>query len=237
VNTAELYRQMENFMKMKTTTLAVVTEAVKKYPDMLFVAAAGNDGGWSDNKTRVQFPCGLEAENVLCVGALTDDGLKTSFTNVPFNNIDLVFAPGNEVESLAPSDRCPEADQLFSSFLARNSKAGGICKFDKGVWSPNQEIISLRGQMIDAQVGVCESNKNLLVKMSGTSMASPLVAHFAATLLLENPEIKTGKELIALIKSKAKYSDYTSGLKQFDLDLKVPNWELLAPTGPTIPLR
>ncbi|MCB0361894.1 MAG: S8 family serine peptidase, partial [Bdellovibrionales bacterium] len=100
----EAVEKFNRYVKIVTEELA---DIIKSYPDILFIGAAGNDGGWSDNISRVQYPCGIDAENVLCVGATTKDGRKTTFTNVPLNDVELVFAPGYELKSLSPSDRCP----------------------------------------------------------------------------------------------------------------------------------
>jgi thermitase len=79
-----------------------IDEALSAHPDVLFVAAAGNDGddiGAAGMRFR-PFPCGSDLDNVLCVGATGRNGAKTEYTNYGSGVVD-VFAPGDAV--LAPA--------------------------------------------------------------------------------------------------------------------------------------
>lgn len=57
----------------------------KKYPDVVFVAAAGNEGKADKSKGELNgnnyFPGGLSAPNLITVGALNNDGSRASFSN------------------------------------------------------------------------------------------------------------------------------------------------------------
>ncbi len=75
-----------------------LTEAIRAAPEILFVAAAGND----DNDARFEefIPSGIDLPNILTVGAVDQAGEETSFTSFG-KNVD-VHANGFEVESELP---------------------------------------------------------------------------------------------------------------------------------------
>jgi subtilisin family serine protease len=235
VNDEALLEKFENLSKIVTGALSQI---IKKYPHILFVAAAGNDSGWSDNKSRVQYPCGVEADNILCVGALNTRDAFTTFTNIPMNNIDLVFAPGSKVKSLAPSDRCPFIDDLIESFLKENSGAA-LCSY-KGAqegWKVDAGAQDAKAPIIRAAYDACAYKANQYTRMSGTSMATPIVAHLAAEILVEK-DIPLAKDLISEIKSRAQV-DQGKSFVSYSLTasrLKVPSWNLDPAKAINVPL-
>lgn len=64
--------------------------------DILFVAAAGNDGG--DNDKRPHFPSNYDLPNVISVAALDNSDLLASFSNFGAKTVH-VAAPGKEIVS------------------------------------------------------------------------------------------------------------------------------------------
>lgn len=68
---------------------------IRQHPETLFVVAAGNDG--ADLDDHPSYPCSLEYDNVLCVGASTVGDSAAEFSNHG-DAVDL-FAPGDLVAS------------------------------------------------------------------------------------------------------------------------------------------
>lgn len=214
-------QKFNRYVKIVTEELRSIIE---QHPDILFVGAAGNDGGWSDNDARVQYPCGISADNVLCVGATTKEGRKTTFTNVPLNNVDLVFAPGFELKSLSPADRCPFLVKFMDEILNEGTN-GNLCKMDKITkkWVSNASAIEGRKEMIMTLYKTCSKKENMYSLMSGTSMATPVVSRIAAKILIDRPELST-KELVSMIKEKGRPTE-SNVFKTWVLNMDRPSWQ------------
>ncbi len=74
----------------------LLADTIARYPDTLFVVAAGNDG--SDNDALPTDPCNVTAANVVCVGASDANDAPACFSNVGRTSVDL-FAPGEDIIS------------------------------------------------------------------------------------------------------------------------------------------
>ncbi len=77
---------------------AIVADTVSRYPNTLYVVAAGNDNADLEPAATVYLPCETPAPNVLCVGASTTADTRASFSNYGATAVD-VFAPGTRIES------------------------------------------------------------------------------------------------------------------------------------------
>ncbi len=77
---------------------ALVADTVSRYPNTLYVVAAGNENTNLEPAATVYLPCETPAPNVLCVGASTYTDTRASFSNYGQTAVD-VFAPGLNVES------------------------------------------------------------------------------------------------------------------------------------------
>jgi subtilisin family serine protease len=176
----------------------------------------------------VQAPCGIEAPNLLCVGALNPDGRRTRFTNLPFIEGPVVFAPGYEILSLKPADTCPELYSFLDTLDAAKDGTQALCKFDtdSGAWKPNGEAIGRYRPVIRELVRVCSSKKNLYLPMSGTSMATPLVSRMAAEVWLENPGVTRAADLIPLLVRRFARQDGgdSRGRPLNSLSPPIPSW-------------
>ncbi|MBI4042567.1 MAG: S8 family serine peptidase [Deltaproteobacteria bacterium] len=219
-------KELETYNNARRMLTERITGVVNQYPDILFVAAAGNDGGWSDNVSRVQYPCGIEASNVLCVGGINEDDSLANFTNIPLNHVDLVFAGGVEIISTVPTDRCAVLeDILHSIFLDENSaKPKALCHYDNSShqWLQDNAQIALKLPLIKSLYETCNIEENHYRALSGTSMATPLVAHLAAEILLEQPHLN-GVEIIKAIKDRANPVQMGSFVA-YKLHIKKPSW-------------
>jgi subtilisin family serine protease len=72
----------------------------QKYPNTLFVLAAGNDG--SNNDQVPASPCNSPLPNVICVAATDSRDTLANFSNFGANNVDIA-APGVSIMSTMPS--------------------------------------------------------------------------------------------------------------------------------------
>ncbi len=77
-------------------------DAMAAAPNVLFVAAAGNDG--TDDDTAPVYPCAYDLPNVICVTASDRDDVRPSYANVGARTVDLA-APGDHILSTLPADR------------------------------------------------------------------------------------------------------------------------------------
>jgi len=75
-----------------------VIEKMKKYKDILFVVAAGNDGSFLSEANSKFYPAMLKLPNLITVGAVDDNGKLASFSNYDPYFVDL-YAPGVEINS------------------------------------------------------------------------------------------------------------------------------------------
>ncbi len=75
---------------------AELNSVIEKYPDTLFVAAAGNNG--SDHSEYDLYPCDLKLDNVICTAA-TGSGDELSYiSDYGYFDVDIA-APGEEIYS------------------------------------------------------------------------------------------------------------------------------------------
>ncbi|HEV3407440.1 MAG TPA: S8 family peptidase [Gaiellaceae bacterium] len=77
-----------------------IRDAIARYPNVVYVFAAGNDG--TDNDAMPTYPCNYPALNIICVAATTKSDARASFSNFGATSVDL-GAPGEEILSTIPS--------------------------------------------------------------------------------------------------------------------------------------
>lgn len=176
-----------------------ILQIVLKHPDVLYVVAAGNDGKWEDGNIHKILPCNIDAPNVLCVAALDGNGDPASFTNIPLDRTDVVFALGEKVISTLPTKMC--TDESLSIL-------------DPNITPTDLSYLAATLKKNCAKVG--------MGPLSGTSMASPLVAHVAAEVLLKEPRLRAAEvvqHLIAMSESSS-----VGVLPIHKLMIKKPSW-------------
>ncbi len=218
----------ENYKRMLTGGL---TSLVKEYKEILFVAAAGNDSGWSDNEARIQYPCGVEAPNVLCVGALNKDGSLAKFTNLPVNKVDLVLASGVKLISTVPHDNCEYFRKQFNNVIIEGTNDAGLCAYDlkKKEWKLDEKFAARYKPLIDTMYTTCADERTLFEPMSGTSMATPVVSRLAALAWLEKPNLSPS-EVITELKQRSTV-DNSRQFQTYVLKAKQPSWYKLFGAG------
>lgn len=79
-------------------------DAIKAHPDILFVAAAGNEA--NNNDTAPFYPASYALPNIVAVAALAQNGALTSFSNYGPTSVGLA-APDENINSTVPA---PPAD-------------------------------------------------------------------------------------------------------------------------------
>lgn len=168
---------------------------VKANPQIVFVAASGNDNNWSDGGNRFSFPCGVNATNMLCVAGLDSKGNILDFSNIPLVDAPIIYAPGESIISTMPTYYC-ESDEMAkiqsygSDFEIGNSSNSDIEK---------NALIAEEAKRITAQLEKdCSNEKSLLGALSGTSFSTPLIARLLAqkALSLGNIDQLSGTEII-----------------------------------------
>ena len=105
-----------------------LTKAIRSAPDILFVAASGNEN--ADSTFAESIPAAIDAANLLTVGAVDRAGDEASFTS--YGKTVVAHANGYQVESVIPggeklaesgtSMAAPQATNLAAKMLAVNPK-------------------------------------------------------------------------------------------------------------------
>jgi len=174
-----------------------VQEFATQHPNIIIVAAAGNDGKWIDSSTRVQLPCGVVAKNILCVGAIDRTDKLAYFTNLIFTGSPFLFAPGTEIYSTYPFNMCD------------SDKVGNVKQVFGGTTMAEIEK-------------ECSRVTRGFAKLSGTSMASPIAARSVALTLLSNPDLNGAEAIQTLLDSAETFYLGTLALKK--IRVKKPSW-------------
>lgn len=163
-------REMDpDFYQQQLKVMAEIKKIAAANPQVAFVAASGNDGSWIDDKSRLGLPCGIEAQNILCVGALGTDGQIASFSNVVLPDYPFLLAPGENIWSTFPSQFCPVPSYFINAMN------------DPTAIGANQKPFYFR-----SLAEYCQKSGQLY-SSSGTSMASPIAARMVAKAMLANP--------------------------------------------------
>ncbi|WP_441293007.1 S8 family serine peptidase [Sorangium sp. KYC3313] len=192
--------------QMLRTLAKRLRKTVLRHPRVLFVVAAGNSKVWLDGSTRVHYPCGLDASNVLCVGALRENNDLAAFSNIPLSGLDVVFTLGEDVLSTVPSGICPvkETDVLRKE-------------------NPSDDDLRTLAEAAEARCG----RSFFLARMSGTSMAAPIVSHVAAEILLDEPDLIAAEVIRAIYRRSTR--SFIGAHPVFKLSIQKPSWYGLEP--------
>ncbi|MBL7556527.1 MAG: S8 family serine peptidase [Bdellovibrionaceae bacterium] len=177
-----LFNIFEDSTKKQKVWMAQVKDFMDRNPNVIFVAAAGNESKWVDDNINLQLPCGISARNLVCVGALDKNEKLAYFSNLVLSQAAFVAASGVDIESSRPTLMC---DTSFLSQL-KNEKTeypyNNPSSLNYAIKQANEDCVG----------------KAPIRKASGTSMASPAVARVVAKLVIEHPNL-SGEEIIKLL--------------------------------------
>ncbi|MDP9067241.1 MAG: S8 family serine peptidase [Actinomycetota bacterium] len=93
-----------------------VVDAIERWPDTLFVVAAGNES--VDNDQVASYPCNYASANIICVASVTQGDALSSFSNYGATSVD-IGAPGSGILSTVPSQAVSFTDGFESGFGER----------------------------------------------------------------------------------------------------------------------
>jgi len=105
-----------------------LSDTINRYPDTLYVVAAGNDG--SNNDTAPQYPCDYDAPNLICVASTTNGDQLSNFSN--FGTSVHIAAPGSGILSTVPAFTEPFRETFETDLAGRWSGTGG--------WGRGQDV-------------------------------------------------------------------------------------------------
>lgn len=176
---------------------------VQKLPHIIFVAAAGNDSTWVNGINRLSFPCGIKADNMICVASVDKNDSPSEFTNIPLIENPLIFAPGEKILAPFPSKWCPSKALTFLTIVM-----------------DRKELEKTAEEVSNDCIG---SDNDRLDRLSGTSMSSPLIARALAIESLEYPRDTPAKQIISKFVQKAEKVQW-GPLSAALLKIPLPSW-------------
>ena len=109
--------------------------------DIVFVAAAGNDG--TNNDTSPHYPSNYDAPNVISVAATDHNDAKASFSNYGATTVDL-GAPGVDILSTTPGNTY----SIFSGTSMATPHVSGVCALIRAV-SPGISAVNLKQVLLN----------------------------------------------------------------------------------------
>jgi subtilisin family serine protease len=124
----------------------LTASVIADHPDVLFVAAAGNDSQNTDALSSGEYPCNHPHPNVVCVAATDDRDRLADFSNVGPESVDL-GAPGVEILSTVPGATLFSDDfeagldgwEQPTEWNLDGDGNGGFAEDSPGAYPPNED--------------------------------------------------------------------------------------------------
>jgi hypothetical protein len=146
--------------------------------ERLFVVPLGNNDGQMvrrNSKTQFNFMAGIEAPNIVRVGAVNDQGEIAPFSNIATKNLDAVYVKGANIPTSAPTRMLVPPENYAQTYMSiLNSIAEGNESYE-GI-----------GQVLL----LFAKNTKQFSRTSGTSMSVGIYANLAAKIWADNPGLK-----------------------------------------------
>lgn len=202
--TSQDKEQNEEYYAQQLATMTAIKKIAVANPKVAFVAASGNNGTWIDDKSRLGLPCGIEAMNILCVGALAKNGDIASFSNIVLPDYPFLLAPGENIFSTFPSQFCPIPEYIIGAIT------------DPSAIGPNQRAFYFKSLSEYCQ------KTGQLYSSSGTSMASPIAARIVAKAMLADSSLN-GAQAIQKVLSDSENGNI-GRLSVKRLRVEKPSW-------------
>lgn len=182
---------------------AELKQIVLSSPNVVFVTAAGNSGEMILKNGLL--PCGFEAPNLVCVGALDSRQSLADFSNLALQHKNFILAPGVEILSLMPTNVCR------SESFPKLAEAGTYFR----------QSLEDRTQTWKQLLTACQLERPYGVA-SGTSMAAPLIARQLAVIALERPQALAADWVADLFVRSQLTEIQGNQLRRFEVE--VPSW-------------
>jgi hypothetical protein len=147
-------------------------------PETLFVVPLGNNNGHrvgGNNETRIHFMAGIEAPNIVRVGAVNERGKIASFSNSASINLYAVYVEGENIATLVPTRMSvPPANyaQTYRSIM------DSINEGNESYESVGQVLL------------LFSKNEKQFSHESGTSMSVGIYGNLAARIWADHPNLK-----------------------------------------------
>ncbi|MBI2803481.1 MAG: S8 family serine peptidase [Planctomycetes bacterium] len=133
------------------TRYSYLYQAIKNSPQVLFVAAAGNNGVNNDTSKSRTFPASYDLPNIISVAATTSTDGKPSWSAYGPTTVDL-GAPGQNVLSTIPggyglgsgtSMATPHVTGAAALLFANNSGLSTSAAKEKILWNVDRSVVSM----------------------------------------------------------------------------------------------
>ena len=130
------------------STSQALTEVIQRYPQTLFVAAAGNENLNLDSHQVL--PCEVPAANVICVGSSDQRDTRAPYSNYSSSSVDL-HAPGSNILSSSLGDyylfsgtsmATPQVSATLALMLSR-SRGLSAQELKSGVLTTSERVSAL----------------------------------------------------------------------------------------------
>lgn len=192
-----------------------LNKVAKKYPKVLFVAAAGNEGDLGVALDGSNYDMGgTKAPNLITVGAINNNGDRAWFSNT-------VTGDG-EISLVAVGDQVP----VVIGKDGKEVKLNGTSFATPQVTSAAALLRSINPDLTAAEI------KNILVKSAVTEVADPTVGDRIKAIdpSAGGPLMRVDKAVLSVLKNHPDFKKY-SGLDEVSLIQKLNNFSKINATA------